>query len=121
MLTQLLTLKSRLGLEAFDPTDDPLLINLIKMVSARFAAECNRTFNYGENLVSEFRADELNIVVDRPPIESVSQFELKSSEAEGWLPQSGVNYLLSPTRSVLELAEPLGDSRQLGRVTFTGG
>ena len=74
MLAQLLTLKARLGLEAFDPTDDAGLNNLIKMVSARFAAECNRIFDYGAGVMFEFRGDEMNIMVDRPPIEQVSKF-----------------------------------------------
>jgi len=121
MLTQLATIKARLGLDLFYTTDDVLLTSLLKHVSARFAAECNRTFDYGAALTYEFRADQLNIVVDHPPIQAVTQFELKSSEPEGWLLQSGIDYLLSPARSVIELAQPLGTSRQLGRVTYTGG
>ena len=54
MLTQLTTVKSRLGLEQFDPTDDALLTNIIKHVSARFAAECNRTFDYAAGATYEF-------------------------------------------------------------------
>ena len=121
MLAQLLTLKARLGLEAFDPTDDAGLNNLIKMVSARFASECNRIFDYGAGVTFEFRGDEINIMVDRPPIEQVSKFELKASEGTGWVEQSNIHYLLSPTKVVIELAQPLGSSRQLGRVTYTGG
>src|SRR5713226_8322875 len=121
MLAQLSTIKSRLGLEAFAPDDDALLTNLLKHVSARFAAECNRIFDYGAGLTYEFRAEQLNIVVDHPPIALVSQFDLKTTESEGWLPQSSVSYLLSPTRTVVELAQPLGSSRQLGRLTYTGG
>ena len=121
MLTQLTTLKTRLALEIFDTTDDAMLTNLLRHVSARFAAACNRTFDFGAGLTHEFRADQINILVDRPPIELVSQFDLKSSESEGWVMQSGVEYLLSPQRSLVELSEPLGSVRQLGRVTFTGG
>src|SRR5260221_739095 len=121
MLTQLTTLKTRLGLEIFDTTDDVTLTNLLRHVSARFAAECNRTFDYAAGATFEFRADQVNIVVDRPPIELVSQFDLKSSESEGWIVQSGVEYLLSPQRSLVELSEPLGSVRQLGRLTYTGG
>jgi len=121
MLTQLLTLKIRLGLEAFDPTDDVTLLNLVKLVSARFSAECNRVFDYGAGITFEFRGDQLNIAVNRPPIQSVTQFELKSTEAEGWLVQSNIDYVLSPTKVIIELAQPLGSSRQLGRVTYTGG
>src|SRR6266480_1820316 len=121
MLTQLGTLKSRLGLELFDPTDDPLLTNLLKHVTARFVAECNRIFDYGAGLIYEFRANQLHILVDHPPIELVSQFHLKTTEAEGWILQSGIDYLLGPQKSLIELAGPLGTSRQLGRVTYTGG
>src|SRR6266481_10192218 len=121
MLTQLSSLKARLGLEIFDTTDDATLTNLLRHVSARFAAECNRNFDYGSGLTHEFRADQTNIVVDRPPIELVSQFDLKSSESEGWIVQSDVGYLLSPQKCVVELSEPLGSVRQLGRVTYTGG
>jgi len=121
MLTQLSTLKARLGLEIFDTTDDATLTNLLRHVSARFAAECNRTFDFGAGVTNEFRADQINVVVDHPPIELISQFDLKSSESEGWILQSGVEYLLSPQKSLIELAQPLGSVRQLGRVTYTGG
>src|SRR4051812_12119286 len=121
MLTQVQTLKSRLGLEAFDPTEDTLLTNILRHVSARFAIQCNRVFDYGAGVTFEFRANQMNIQPDRPPIGSVAGFEIKSSEAEGWLAQSPVDYLLSPTKALIELADPLGTSRQLGRVTYTGG
>src|SRR6266571_4942879 len=72
MLTTLPTIKARLGLEAFAPDDDALLTNLLKHVTARFAAECNRVFDYAAGLTYEFRADQLNIVADhtflRPPL-----------------------------------------------------
>src|SRR5204863_9105347 len=109
MLCLLSTTKSRLGLEPFDTTDDTLLTNIIRPVSARFAAECNRIFDYGANLTYEFRADQLSIQVDHPPIESVSAFHLKSTEAEGWLLQSAIDYLLSPQKALIELLQPLGD------------
>jgi hypothetical protein len=121
MLTTLSTLKTRLGLDLFDTTNDPVLTSLLAHVSARFAAECNRVFDYGAGLTYEFRADQMNVVVDHPPIQAVAQFDLKSTESEGWLLQSSISYLLSPTRSVIELAQPLGSSRQFGRVTYTGG
>jgi len=121
MLTQLSTLKARLGLDSFDTTDDALLTNILKFVSARFAADSNRIFDYGAGLTCEFRADQMTLLVDRPPIESVSQFDLKTSESEGWILQSDMDYVLSPKRTGMELALPLGTFRQLGRVTYTGG
>src|SRR5438046_2335613 len=121
MLAQLSTIKARLGLEQFDTTDDLVLTNLLRHVSARFALECNRVFDYGAGLTFAFHAEQINIVIDRPPIELVSQFHLKATESEGWLLQSAVGYLLSPKKAVIELREPLGASGQLGRVTYTGG
>ena len=121
MLTTLLNLKSRLGLDAFDTNDDALLTNLLKHVSARFAAECHRVFDYGAALTSEFRASDVNINVDHPPIEFVTKFELKTTESEGWVLQSAIGYLLSPQKGIIELAQPLGEITQLGRVTYTGG
>ncbi len=43
MLTQLSTVKSRLGLTEFDVKDDALLTNALNAVSARFDKESNRT------------------------------------------------------------------------------
>lgn len=121
MLTQLSTLKMRLGLEAFDTTNDILLTNVILQASARFACECHRVFDYGAGLTFEFPACEKGIRVDRPPVQAVSQFDVKTSEAEGWVVQTDVSYLLSPARAVITLAKPLGSSTQLARVTYTGG
>src|SRR6266853_4933752 len=121
MLTQLSTLKTRLGLDQFDTTDDGLLTNILNLVTARFSAECNRVFDYGAGLTYEFRANQLSIIVNRPPIELVSQFELKTTESEGLILQSSIDYLLSPKKAVIELAFPLGSSRQNARVTYTGG
>src|SRR5690349_18801201 len=108
MLTQLSTIKARLGLEQFDTTDDGVLTNLLRHVSGRFAIECNRIFDYGAALTHEFRAEQINIIVDRPPIELVSRFDLKTTETEGWIAQSGIDYVLSPKKAVIELAEPIG-------------
>src|SRR5881628_1068111 len=121
MLTQLTTIKTRLRLDSFDLDDDPLLTGLIKHASGRFAKECNRIFDRGADVTFEFRADEMNIATDRYPIESVASFDLKSSETDGWLAQSNIDYLISPEKCLIELSCPLGTSRQKGRVTFTGG
>jgi len=36
----------------------------------------------------------LAILVPRYPIESVTKFELKSTEAEGWVEQTDIDYLI---------------------------
>jgi hypothetical protein len=64
----------------------------------------------------------MDVLVDRFPIESVSGFEVKNSESEGWVAVTDdVLYLLSPTKTIIEMRSPLATSRQLARVTFTGG
>jgi hypothetical protein len=121
MLTQLSTVKTRLRLNSFDVDDDTLLTGLIKHASGRFALQCNRFFDRAVGTTFEFRADQMDLPLDRYPIESVSAFHLKSSETNGWIAQPDIVYLLSPEKCLVELASPLGTSRQKGRITFTGG
>lgn len=121
MLTQLATLKTRLRLNSFDVDDDALLTGFVNHASGRFAQECNRIFERAAGVTFEFRANEMSIAPDRYTIESVASFDLKSNETEGWIAQANVDFLVSPQSSLIELAAPLGTSRQNGRVTFTGG
>ncbi len=61
------------------------------------------------------------------PIETVSKFELKASESEGWVEQAGVEYLIRQG-CVISLSAPLLAATALSalagwlaRVTYTGG
>jgi hypothetical protein len=121
MLAQLSSLKSRLRLESFDVADDTLLTNYLKHASGRFAQECNRIFDRAVGATFEYHAHEREITPDRYPIESVTGFDLKSNETEGWVPQSDIDYVISPEKCLIELATSLGHSRQIARVTFSGG
>src|SRR5689334_14787491 len=107
MLTDLPTVKSRLLLEPIDPTYDALLLRAIAAISARFDLETNRTLARTENATFEFPAPQTEIVVPCYPIEMVSKFELKMSETDGWLEQSGVDYLIRSS-SIICLATTLG-------------
>lgn len=118
MLTQLSTLKSRLNLLTTD--FDALLTLVLEALSVRFDRECHRTLARAEGAVYEFDADTLDLRPPCYPIESVAKFELKTSEAEGWVEQVGVEFLLR-RNCVLSLAQALGGSDQRGRVTYTGG
>jgi hypothetical protein len=123
MLTQLTTVKTRLALDPLDITNDALLTSAILAVSARFDQETNRTLERTENATFEFAAADTEIVVPCYPIELVAKFELKSSEPEGWVEQSGVSYLLRRA-CVLHLLSPLATIHSplpIGRVTYTGG
>lgn len=124
MLTSLATVKARLALDPLDPIHDALLQRAISAISARFDQETNRILARTENAVFEFPAQDTEIAVPCYPIESVSKFELKSSETAGWMEQPGIAYLLrrqcvislTSAFSLQPFALPL-----LARVTYTGG
>ena len=128
MLTSLTTVKARLALDPLDPTYDALLLSAIAAVSVRFDQETHRTLGRRVNDSFEFSAGDTEIFVPCFPIESVTCFELKSSESEGWVEQAGVNYLVRKG-CVLSLATALCDLPAANgcagaaqvRVTYTGG
>ncbi len=121
MLTLLDTVKARLGLAPEDVQDDTLLENLIKFASGRFEADCRRKFGRVEGATWEFRADAAAVFPERVPLEAVSAWHLKETEADGWEEQTEVDYLIGAKKNVLELDLPLGTAKELARVTYTGG
>lgn len=120
-LTQLTTLKTRLGIAESDVRDDEILGNALAAVGARFEAECHRRFERSAAATYQFRADERDILVDRPPIESVTSFHLKENETTGWVLQSDIVYLIGPQANLIELSIALGTREQIAKVTFAGG
>src|SRR6266436_5693635 len=92
MLTQLSTVKARLALIATDY--DGILTNAIKAVSDRFDKETNRTLARTASATHEFDASDTEILPPCYPIESVTKFELKSNETDGWIEQTGIQYLI---------------------------
>src|SRR5437016_2794708 len=94
MLTQLLTVKSRLGIAEVDVQYDTLLTSIISAVSTRFDKECNRTFTRTVGATYQFAAEDTEIIPAIYPIESVTKFELKSNETDGWIEQADVQYLI---------------------------
>jgi len=120
MLTQLSTIKARLGISEYDVQYDSILTNALKAISARFDKECNRTLARTVDAEEEFDANDCEILPPCFPIESITRFELKTSESEGWIEQTSVEFLLR-RKCVLSLAAPLGTCGQLARVIYTGG
>src|SRR3989441_6819403 len=124
MLTQLSTVKTRLALTVTDYDD--LLTNAIKAVSDRFDKETNRTLSRTTTATHEFDAADTEILPPCYPVESVTKFELKSNETDGWSEQTGVQYLIR-RQCVISLSVPLNsqpstlNSPALARVTLTGG
>ena len=125
MLTLLSTVKTRLGIDEFDLSSDAILTSAINAISVRFDKETNRTLARTTTATQEFSADDTEICLESYPVESVTKFELKPNETEGWIEQIGVEYLIRRA-CILSLASAL-DSRPstLGpaqaRVTYTGG
>ena len=86
MLTQLSTIKSRLALTVTDY--DGILTSAIKAVSDRCDKETNRTLSRTTTATHEFEAADTEILPPCYPVESVTKFELKSTETDGWSEQS---------------------------------
>src|SRR5215471_6565054 len=124
MLTQLTTVKARLQILDTDNTYDALLTNAIKAVSARFDKETARSLARTENATFEFPADVREICPPGYPIETVTKFETKSTEAEGWQEKTGINYLIR-SGCVISLNSPFSflpsSAPSLARVTYTAG
>src|SRR2546426_1816169 len=118
MLTQLSTVKSRLALTVTDY--DGILTSAIEAVSDRFDKECNRNLARTEAATHEFDANDTEILPACYPVEAVTKFELKADETDGWSEQSGVQYLIR-RQCVISLRLPLGASRQLARIAYSGG
>src|SRR5881628_3430966 len=106
MLTQLATVKARLGIAPADTSTDDLLSRAIASVSARFDRECNRTFARTIGMLDEFRVTDSDIIARCYPIETVTKFELKTTEAVGWVECTGVGYVLR-SNCVVSLTTPL--------------
>ncbi len=127
MLVQLSTVKARLEIAPADTTKDDLLTRAIEAVGAKFDRECNRTLARTVDATQEFPATDSEVIARYYPVESVAKFELKTTELEGWVEQTGVDYVIRHA-CVISLSEWLsvvpGESFMgwgLARVTYTGG
>ena len=121
MLTLLSTVKTRLALTVTDY--DGILTNAIKAVSDRFDKETNRTLARTTAATHEFEADETEVSPPCYPIESVTKFETKSNETDGWIEQTGVQYLIR-RQCAISLSSSLStinSQPSTCRVTYTGG
>ncbi len=125
MLSTLSTLKARLSIPDTDPQYDDLLTGVLTALSTRFDHETNRTLARTINATFEFDPTDSEICVPCYPIESVSKFELKTTEAEGWVEQTNIDYL-TRRNCIISLPVTLDARRStltpsVARVTYTGG
>ena len=127
MLAELSSLKSRLAIPDTDPQHDDLLTSALEALSARFDNETNRTLARTVNAIFEFDPAATEICPGCYPIESLSKFELKTTEAEGWIQQTGIDYLIR-NGCIISLSNNFGLGSldfelrpSLARLTYTGG
>jgi hypothetical protein len=78
-------------------------------------------------MTQEFDAADTEIITCCYPIEKIIRFELKRTEAEGWVEQTGIGYVIRRA-CVISLTAPLSYipaiaaiEPQLARVTYDGG
>ncbi len=123
MLAQLSTLKSRLAIDEFNVQFDTILTNALTAISARFDHECNRTLARTEAATHEFDATDLEISLPCYPIESVTKFELKQNETDGWIEQPNIEFLIRKS-CIISLVSPIStinSQPSTCRLTYTGG
>lgn len=117
MLTQLSKLKTRLGIA--DSAQDELLTTAIEAMSARFERECGRTFGRSESIAQEFPGDQVEVCAASYPLENITRFELQNRDTGAWDAQTA-SWLVRGG-CVISLDAPIGTSRDLARVVYTGG
>jgi hypothetical protein len=123
MITQPATLKARLAIPDADTTNDALLTAAIKAVSARFDKETNRNLARTVGFQQEFDSADTELLASCYPIETVTRWETKSTESEGWLEQPAPDYLIRQS-CVISLRFPLSTINSpvsTSRLTYTGG
>jgi hypothetical protein len=120
MLTQLSTIKARLGISPGDTTQDALLTKAIEAMSTRFDQECNRTFARTVGALQEFSAEQVEVCLACYPVETVTKLEVKGDETEGWAEVAEGGFIVRGG-CVLSLSGALGSTWEVGRVTYTGG
>jgi hypothetical protein len=119
MITELNTVKGRLGIDEFEVKYDALLTRAIKAVGTRFERICRRRFERAADFQQEFEIGEVEIALVLYPVEAVTKFETREKEMDAWVEKTGVEYLVE-AGCVVSLRKRLGDCG-MARVTYTGG
>ncbi len=126
MVAQLSTLKARLNIADTDLQYDDLLTSALAATSAMFEKECNRTFARTVDATYEFDSDDLELIPPIYPIESVTKFETKENETDGWVEQTDVKFLIRKACTI-SLSQAINNQPStlnncsISRVTYTGG
>ena len=123
MLTTLPTLKLRLALQPADTQYDSLLTTALQALGPRLDSETNRTLARTVDYQQEFDSASTEVLARCYPIESISKFELKYNDTDGWQEIPNVKTITrnSCIISLNSQLSTLNSSRALARVTYTGG
>jgi hypothetical protein len=97
------------------------LTHAIRAVSDRFDRECRRTFARTVNATFEFDPHDTELLPPCYPIESVTRFETKSSEATGWQELIPAPDYLIRRSCIISLSSPLRTPHSALRILYTGG
>lgn len=120
MLTTVQLLKERLGIERYEMKFDSLLAMCIATASARFEVECRRLFLRRVNHTQEFPGNSVELILNLYPVESITMFELKSIESDGWQSLDNIEFIIR-NNCVVSLFEQPGEPHQQLKLTYTGG
>jgi hypothetical protein len=120
VLTQLATVKKRVGVADADVTNDAQLTLLIAAVGERFARETGRKLARTVGFQQEFCACCERIGLELYPVEAVTKLEVKCTEAQGWI-EVPLTEILVVRSCIVDMRSRLGSTREIGRVTYTGG
>ncbi len=122
MITSVARCKIRCGIGGADVTQDDLLTFLIGDVTRRFEQWLGRSLHRTVGCKDEFAASETKLLVRTPPIEEVTAWETKETEAGGWAAlATAPDYILWADKTIVLLKEPQGSYMELLRVTYNGG
>ena len=92
-----------------------------KGVAAAFDRYCNRLFARRTGATMIVPADRWHVVVERYPIEQVTQVELKRDEETGWQAQEGAVEFVREDNGVVDFGSIMGRPNELLRLTYDGG
>ena len=122
-LSNLATLKRHLlpGTMLTDTQFDATITQLGLGVAGALEKYCNRKFQRTAGDTCTFTGDRDHFYLPRSPVEAVSAVALKTSEAGGFVAQTGAIQNSDGTNGWIYFGAYLGDRYSLVRVTYTGG
>lgn len=124
--SNLASLKAQLLAPALVPSTDfdARILSLGLGVAAALENFCNRKFARMVNAMHTLPADRVQFLLNRYPVESLAQYELKQNEQDGFVVQDITNILTIDNDAGIVMfpdQADLGKSQHQVRFTFTGG